>query len=143
MDSIKNLNIDNGKLTELENDLEIEKEKSRAAIEMAREEISQAEDRFRAVLSEKEQQLENSRQLHQKQQDDQDHNIGLLRAKISELEILDREQKRKIDTVNSKLELLKQQSRSSENIIARNNQAFDQQMSEKEEQISQLSNTIR
>ena len=67
-------------------------------------------------------------QLHQKQQDDQDHNIGLLRAKISELEILDREQKRKIDTVNSKLELVEKQSRSSEASIARNNQAFDQQL---------------
>ena len=143
MDSIKSRDINSGKLAELENDLEIEKEKSRAAIEMAREEISQAEDRFRNVLLEKEQQLEKSRQLHQKQQDDQDHNIGLLRAKISELEILDREQKRKIDTVNSKLELVEKQSRSSEDSIARNNQAFDQQMREKEEQISQLSNTIR
>ena len=143
MDSIKSRDINSGKLSELENDLEIEKEKSRAAIEMAREEISQAEDRFRTVLLEKEQQLEKSRQLHQKQQDDQDHNIGLLRAKISELEILDREQKRKIDTVNSKLELVEKQSRSSEDSIARNNQAFDQQMREKEEQISQLSNTIR
>ena len=143
MDSIKSRDINSGKLAELENDLEIEKEKSRAAIEMAREEISQAEDRFRTVLSEKEQQLEKSRQLHQKQQDDQDHNIGLLRAKISELEILDREQKRKIDTVNSKLELVEKQSRSSEDSIARNNQAFDQQLREKEDQISQLSNTIR
>ena len=66
-----------------------------------------------------------------------------MRAKISELEILDREQKRKIEVVNSKLELVEDQSRSSADSIARNNQAFAQQLREKEEQISQLSDTIR
>ena len=51
--------------------MEIEKEKSRAAIEMARLEIAAAEENFRKILDEKESQIQKSRNIAQTNEDEQ------------------------------------------------------------------------
>ena len=143
LDSIKTRNINTSQLDELESNLEIEKEKSRAAIEMARLEISQAEERFRQALGEKDEQLEKSRRLHQQQQDEQDQSIGSLRAQISELEIREQEQNQKVSELRSRLEQMEQASQSSKEALDKEQSALYEQLNSKEEQINQLSNTIR
>ena len=65
-------------VADLENEIEIEKEKSRAAIEMARLEIKAAEDNFRKMLEDKEKEIHKSRSLAQLNEDEQ---VLLIRRK--------------------------------------------------------------
>ena len=55
----------------LSSEIEIEKEKARAAIEMARLEIKAAEDKFRSLLSEKDEEISKARSIAQTNEDEQ------------------------------------------------------------------------
>ena len=57
----------------LSSEIEIEKEKARAAIEMARLEIKAAEDKFRSLLSEKDEEISKARSIAQTNEDEQVH----------------------------------------------------------------------
>ena len=71
LEKVKEESINNDRIRELENDNEIEKEKARAAIEMARLEIKAAEENFRQILDAKDQQIFKSRSLAQLNEDEQ------------------------------------------------------------------------
>lgn len=143
LDALKNGASNRTQLDELENDLEIEKEKSRGAIEMARLEISQAEERFRSVLADKDAQLEKSRQLHQREQDEQDCAIGELRARVAELETSRMEHESTVNELTKRLELAEVASTAKTDDAIKEQATLREQLNSKEEQITQLSNTIR
>ena len=61
----------NSQVQNLSSEIEIEKEKARAAIEMARLEIKAAEDKFRSLLSEKDEEISKARSIAQTNEDEQ------------------------------------------------------------------------
>ena len=63
----------NSQVQNLSSEIEIEKEKARAAIEMARLEIKAAEDKFRSLLSEKDEEISKARSIAQTNEDEQVH----------------------------------------------------------------------
>jgi len=143
LDALKNGNFNRAQLDELENDLEIEKEKSRGAIEMARLEISQAEERFRAALKDKDAQLEKSRQLHQREQDEQDCSIGELRARLAELETGQVQQENTVEDLRRRLEVAEEASSTKAENAIKEQSTNREQLNAKDEQITKLSDTIR
>ena len=143
LDALKNGNFNRAQLDELENDLEIEKEKSRGAIEMARLEISQAEERFRAALKDKDAQLEKSRQLHQREQDDQDCSIGELRARLAELETGQMQHENTVEDLRRRLEVAEEASSTKAENAIKEQSTNREQLNAKDEQITKLSDTIR
>ena len=61
----------NSQVQNLSSEIEIEKEKARAAIEMARLEIKAAEDKFRNLLAEKDEEIAKARSIAQSNEDEQ------------------------------------------------------------------------
>lgn len=59
------------KIIELEDEVNIEKEKARTAMELARIEINSAEDQFQSLLAEKDEEIMKSRSLAQQNEDSQ------------------------------------------------------------------------
>lgn len=61
--NLSNRNVDQNRIYDLEEEISIERQKSKTAMELARKEIAAVEERFRAVLEEKEEILQKSRSI--------------------------------------------------------------------------------
>ena len=71
IENLSKNSISDEKINDLEDELNIEKEKARTAMELARIEINGAEQRFKEILDEKENIIKKSRSLAQNNEDNQ------------------------------------------------------------------------
>ena len=110
----------NSQVQNLSSEIEIEKEKARAAIEMARLEIKAAEDKFRSLLSEKDEEISKARSIAQTNEDEQvdinyfficwillfkDRSMGSLRALNLELTQANKELNQRINRIDDEYKI--------------------------------------
>merc|ERR1719447_185514 len=133
----------NSQVQNLSSEIEIEKEKARAAIEMARLEIKAAEDKFRSLLSEKDEEISKARSIAQTNEDEQDRSMGSLRALNLELTQANKELNQRIDRIDDEYKI--EISRNNELVESFKIQAdkMRTQCEEKDKEIFKLSDTVR
>merc|ERR1712168_876064 len=131
----------NSQVQNLSSEIEIEKEKARAAIEMARLEIKAAEDKFRSLLSEKDEEISKARSIAQTNEDEQDRSMGSLRALNLELTQANKELNQRIERIDDEYKI--EISRNNELVESFKMQAdkMRTQCEEKDKEIFKLSDT--
>jgi len=141
--NLSNRNVDQNRIYDLEEEISIERQKSKTAMELARKQIAAVEERFRAVLEEKEQILQKSRSIAQSNEDSQDINIGNLKSQMIQLT---RDKTRLESSVQNAEEQMASIKRDHESYLEQMNQrqnATQERLAKIEEENEKLLETIR